>query len=107
MWRTEEFAGVQYLFGSLYVAKILPREPPEASDVIIRMVAYAVAAPAYLFQEMRITAGIVTHHKKRGLDVQAIQDIKDIGSGLGDRTIVKGQIYRPLTRVHPPQGVGI
>lgn len=95
-------ACLKNFLGLLHIANVCLGLPTETRDMIECMVAYTVSSAAHLLKKMRISVGIVSHHKKSGLDAQVIQDIKDVWCSFWNWAIVKGQIYRPLTLVHSP-----
>ena len=57
------------------------------------MVAYLMATSTNFLKQMRIFDGILTYHKEGGFGIEAVQCIKDKGSCLWDRTVIKGQVH--------------
>lgn len=104
--RTEQI-GLQEFVGLLGIGQIMPTPVLETTDVIIGVVAYAVPPPLDLLKEMGIFVHILPYHEKRGPCIEAIQHIQDKRRGLGDGTVVEGQVNGLLVSVHPPQGMRV
>ena len=70
--------------------------------MVVAVVPYPMAPLSDLGQKMRIADGVLAYHEKGGLYAEFIQDVKYERRSLWNRTIVKGEIDRPLTMVHSP-----
>lgn len=88
----EQSSTVQNILSLLHIAEIFPREPAQSTYMIICMVTYAVSSSSHFIQQFRVTDGILPYHKKGSLDVQAVQNIKDVWRCLRDGTIIESQI---------------
>ena len=79
----------------------------EAPQVIVGVVANAVAAFHDFLEDVRMLADIVAHQEEGGLDAVLVQQIQYPRRHLGDGTVIEGQVDFLLHGVHPPEGAWI
>ena len=79
----------------------------ETAQVVVGVVADAVAALHHVLEDVRMFADIVAHQEEGGLDAVPVQQVQDPGRHLGDGAVVEGQVDFLLRGVHPPEGAWI
>ena len=65
-------------------------------EVVVGVVAYAVATLDDHLELVGMLTHIVTHHEESGLDAVLVQHIKHPRGDLWDRAIIKGEVYGTL-----------
>ena len=79
--------------GLLDVVAVLMERVADAADVVVGVVAYLVSLVDDAFIEFGVLADVVADHEEGGVDVVFAEHVEDEGGGLGDWTVVEGQVY--------------
>ena len=69
-----------------------------ALQMVVGMVAYAVPAFLHLAIDFRMLVDILAHHEERSLHIVLSQNSQHLRRHLGDRSVVKSQIYGLIAR---------
>ena len=104
--RTEE-TGVDEVVGLDYILQIFVMRMSESAYVIEGMIAQTMSVRTDKFEQFGVLPHIVAYHEEGSLDTIAVESINQPRSGLGDRTIIEGQIDCLLRGIHPPYRAGI
>ena len=89
--RAEE-VGVDVGVGLLDVVTVFVKRVADAADVVVGVVSYLVPLGQYALVEFWIFAHVVAYHEEGGVDAILAEHIEDEWRGLGDWTVVEGQI---------------
>lgn len=105
--RWAEKVGVEYIVGFLDVRQVGPRCVACSGDVVIGVVADAVAPQLHFLEQMWVFLGVFPYHEECGFGSEAVQCVKDERCGFGDWSVVESQENHLPVLVYPPQSVGI
>ena len=94
------------LVSFLRIAHIRLGEMPQSSEMIVGVVAHLMPFFDDLPEQLGVFPHIVAHHEKGGMGIKLTQSPEDKGCGLGDRTIIEGQVDGMFMPVHPPPCLG-
>ena len=95
------------IVGFLHILTVGTRGMLESSPVVEGVVAHLMTCRHDLVVQLRMLAHIVAHHKESGMDTELSESLQNEWCCLGDRTIVKREVYRTLILVHHPCRSGI
>ena len=79
----------------------------ESSKMVVCMITHPMTYRYYLPIQIGVFAHIVAHHKESGMNTELSESLQNEWCCLGDRTIVKREVYSTLILVHPPCRSGI
>lgn len=65
----------------------------ETTNMVVCMITHPMTFVDDTLQQFGILTSIVAHHKKGGFDAIMSKRIKNKWRGLGDGTVIEGQIY--------------
>ena len=79
----------------------------ETAEVVVGVVADSMALLHDLAEELGMLLDVVSHDEKCGLHAVSGERIEQEGRGLGNGSVVEGQIDRLFRRIHSPRGLWI
>ena len=105
--RRPEEVGVQISVGTLHIVHIGRDTVEQTANMIVRVVAEAMAALAHHSELLGVLAHVVAHHEERSLDAVVVEDIEHPRRYLWYGAVVEGEVYGALLSIHTPKGLGI
>jgi hypothetical protein len=86
----------------LHIVAVFVYSAVKGADMVMGVITYLVTFTENSLIEFGVFANVVADHEEGGVDIKLLKRVENKRGGLGDWTVVEGEVNSLLMTVHSP-----